>query len=304
MSELLIENKDVVVPGQLLAKGMDYLPSQGTYRDGENIYASRIGLASINGRAIKLIPLCGPYIPKRDDLVICRAIDILMSGWRIDLFASNSAMLNVKDATNTFVGKGTDLSKIISIGDYLAAKVVNVTTQKLVDLSLKGPGLRKLDGGQIVRYSPTKFPRVIGKSGSMVSLIKDMTGCHIIVGQNGIIWVSGKPENEVVAIEAIKMIEQYAHTSGLTDRVKQFLESKNLVVEKREPRRYDSRDGRNDQDEDQYFSPSSGSDSGFDSSESDNQSHDGDSDSHDDEDDDSQSQTYSKKSKRSSEDDD
>jgi exosome complex component RRP4 len=273
MSELLIENKDVVVPGQLLAKGMDYLPSQGTYRDGENIFASRIGLASINGRAIKLIPLCGPYMPKRDDLVICRAVDIMMSGWRIDIFASNPAMLNVKDATNTFISKGTDLSKIISIGEYMAAKVVNVTTQKLVDLSLKGPGLRKLDGGQIIKYSPTKFPRVIGKSGSMVSLIKDMTGCHIIVGQNGIIWVSGKPENEVVAIQAIKMIEELAHTSGLTDKVKLFLESKNLVVEKREPRRNDERQN----DADQFFSPST-SDS-YDDEQSD--SSDANSDNHD-----------------------
>ena len=244
MSELVIEDKQVVVPGQVLATGMDYFPGFGTYRNGDDIVASRIGLSSISGRAIKLIPLCGPYMPKRDDLIICRVSDILMSGWRIEIFASNPAMLNVRDATNSFIGKGADLSKIIGIGEYLAAKVTNVTTQKLVDLSMKGPGLRKLSGGQIIKYSPTKFPRVIGKSGSMVSLIKEMTGCHIIVGQNGIIWLSGKPENEVVAIKAIEMIDAYAHTSGLTERVKTFLESHNLVVEKRTQRESDDMDAQ------------------------------------------------------------
>lgn len=263
MSDIFIENKEVVVPGQLLAKGMDYIPGAGAYRTGEEIYANRVGLISINGRALKLIPLSGPYMPKRDDLVICRVNDIFMSGWRIGMFTSNSAMLPLKDATNSFVSKGSDLSRILAVGDFIAAKVTGVTTQKLVDLSLKGPGLRKLTGGQIVRYSPTKFPRLIGKSGSMVSLIKDMTNCFIIVGQNGRVWISGEPENEVIAVQAIAMIEKLAHTSGLTDKVKVFLEEKlgksyDDVQEEREAKRserqnnnsenYDNENNDNDGD--------------------------------------------------------
>ena len=242
MSEIFIENKEVVVPGQLLAKGMDYIPGAGAYREGDEIYANRVGLISINGRALKLIPLSGPYIPKRDDLVICQISDIFMSGWRVNMFTSNSSMLPLKDATNSFVSKGSDLSRILAIGEFLAAKVTGVTTQKLVDLSLKGPGLRKLTGGQIVKYSPTKFPRLIGKGGSMVSLIKDMTGCFIIVGQNGRVWVSGEPAREVIAVKAIHMIEKLAHTSGLTDKVKAFLEAETKqkyddVLAKKEERR-------------------------------------------------------------------
>jgi len=261
MSEIFIENKEVVVPGQLLAKGMDYIPGAGAYRTGEEIYANRVGLISINGRALKLIPLSGPYMPKRDDLVICQVNDIFMSGWRINLFTSNSAMLPLKDATNSFVSKGSDLSRILGIGDFIAAKVTGVTTQKLVDLSLKGPGLRRLTGGQIVKFSPTKFPRLIGKSGSMVSLIKDMTGCFIIVGQNGRVWVSGEPEHEVLAVQAINMIEKLAHTSGLTDKVKIFLEEKmgksyDDVREEREAKRAERQAnnnfGDNNDDGDDY----------------------------------------------------
>jgi exosome complex component RRP4 len=60
----------------------------------------------------------------------------------------------------------------------------------------------------------------------MVSLIKNATGCKIIVGQNGVIWIDGEPKNEVIAIEAIRKIEEESHTSGLTDRMTEYLESK------------------------------------------------------------------------------
>jgi exosome complex RNA-binding protein Csl4 len=33
-STLLVKDKDVVTPGEVLAEGMEYLPSQGTYRKG------------------------------------------------------------------------------------------------------------------------------------------------------------------------------------------------------------------------------------------------------------------------------
>ncbi|HLP79753.1 MAG TPA: exosome complex RNA-binding protein Rrp4 [Acidobacteriota bacterium] len=227
-SELFVQEKDVTVPGELLAKGMDYLPGPGAFRKGDEIYANRVGLVSLNGRAIRLIPLCGPYMPKKDDVIICKVIDITLSGWRLDTHSAYPAMLNVRDATNSFVTKGADLTRILSIGDYICCQVFNVTTQKLIDVSLRGPGLRKLPVGQILTFSPNKFPRIIGRQGSMVSMIKHATNCQIVVGQNGWIWLSGEPAMEVIAVEAIRMIEEFAHISGLTDRMKSFLESKGL----------------------------------------------------------------------------
>ena len=89
---------------------------------------------------------------------------------------------------------------------------------------MKGPGLRKLKGGRIVEVASNKVPRIIGKQGSMVSMIKDATGCNISVGQNGIIWIDGSPEGELLAIMAIRKIEEESHLSGLTDKIKGFLE--------------------------------------------------------------------------------
>ena len=68
----------------------------------------------------------------------------------------------------------------------------------------------------------------------MISMIKQETGCQIILGLNGMILVTGKNlEDEDLAIKAIRKIEEESHTSGLTDRITQLLkESKGKVEQK------------------------------------------------------------------------
>lgn len=224
MGEIVVENKNVVVPGEVLAKGMDYLPGQGTYREGENIQAGKLGLISVEGRAIKLIPLSGRYLPKRGDTIIGRIEDLAFSGWRVDMNCAYSAMLSITEATSEFIPKGADLTRYMDVGDYIIAKTTNVTSQVLVDLTMKGPGLRKLGNGRILEVNTNKVPRIIGKQGSMVSMIKQATDCRIMVGQNGWVWIQGEPDNELLAVKVIKKIEQEAHIPGLTDRIKEFLE--------------------------------------------------------------------------------
>jgi len=225
MGDLLINNKEIVVPGEELAHGMDYLPGAGTYRDKDIIIASRLGLINVDGRALKIIPLSGKYMPKSNDVIIGQIVDITFTGWRVETNSAYPAMLNIRDATSDFINRGADLAQYFNLGDYVAAKITNVTSQKLVDLTIKGPGLKKLQGGRIIFVNTNKVPRIIGKQGSMVGMIKEATGCRIVVGQNGVVWVQGEPKNELVAIEAVKKIENEAHMSGLTDEIKKFLET-------------------------------------------------------------------------------
>ena len=224
MSKLLVKEKESVVPGEILAEGMDNLPGTGTYREGDNILAGRLGLTYIDGRAIKLIPLSGRYTPRRDDTIICRIIDINFSGWRVDTNSAYSAMLSMKDATSGFIQKGEDLTQYYNLGEYVVAKVVNVTSQKLIDVTMKGPGLHKLKGGRVIEVSPHKVPRIIGKQGSMVGMIKQATNCRITVGQNGLVWIQGEPDKELLVEKTIRKIEKESHLAGLTDRIQKFLE--------------------------------------------------------------------------------
>ncbi len=230
MSKLLVQEKDVVVPGQVVAEGMDYLPSYGTYRLGEKILANKIGIVSLDGKVIKTIPLAGKYSPRRNDVIIGKVFDIISAGWRVDLGGPHSALIPVKDGSFEFIPRGADLAKYFKINDYVVAKITNVSSQNLIDLSVRGQGLHKLRGGRIIPINTYKVPRVIGKKGSMVSLIKQATDCKIVVGQNGLVWLYGEdPKMENLAAQTIQKIEKESHISGLTDRIKQFLEKETGV---------------------------------------------------------------------------
>lgn len=225
MGKLIIKDKEIAVPGECLAEGMDYLPGIGTYREGDKIFSSRLGLTNIDGRAVKLIPLSGRYQPKRGDTIIAFVKDITITAWLLDIDSAYSAMLSMKEGSSDFIQRGADLRQYYTFGDYVVCKIINVTPQKLVDVTMKGPGLRKLKGGRIIHVNTHKVPRIIGKKGSMVSMIKNSTGCRIIVGQNGVTWIQSEdPKMEMLAVNAVKKIEKEAHISGLTDRIKKFLE--------------------------------------------------------------------------------
>ncbi len=228
--KILVENKEVVAPGEVLAVGMEYLPGEGTYRLGEKIIANRVGLLLIDGKVLKTVTLSGRYLPKVGDVIIGKVIDILLSGWRLDINSAYTAVLSLKDASSNFIQKGEDLTKYYDFGDYVLCRITQVTSQNLIDVTVRGPGLRKLKGGRIVKVNPYKVPRIIGKKGSMVSMIKRYTGCQITVGQNGLVWINGDPEKELVAISSIRKIERESHLQGLTERVEDYLK-KNLESE-------------------------------------------------------------------------
>src|SRR3989338_8686230 len=173
MSAIVIKERDIVIPGEVLAEGLDYLPGDNTYREENKIHAKSLGLVGIAGRVIKVTPLAGPYVLKPGDKIIGRVKDITMSGWRIDTNTAYTAMLNVKDATTRFIRKEEDLTKIIGIGDYVIVVITQVTSQNLIDVTMREPGLHPVKGGRIIRISSQKVPRVIGKQGSMISLIKN-----------------------------------------------------------------------------------------------------------------------------------
>ena len=228
MSEIKVNEKAVVVPGEIIATGMDYLPGKGTYRQNENIIANTLGLIRLEGKVVKLIPLSGKYFPKRNDVIIGKVTDIMSSGWRIDINSMYTAALMLKDASSEYIRKGADLTKYYNFGDYVVVRVENLIPPNLIDLSMRGPGLRKLGEGRILKVTPNKVPRIIGKMGSMINTIKDATKCMITVGQNGVVWISGEPAQEALAEKTIKKIEKESHISGLTERIKEFLE-KNKV---------------------------------------------------------------------------
>jgi exosome complex component RRP4 len=58
----------------------------------------------------------------------------------------------------------------------------------------------------------------------MIKTIKDTSGCNVVVGQNGYVWIQGEDLEKVLLVQkAIEMIESDAQTSGLTEKVEKML---------------------------------------------------------------------------------
>jgi exosome complex component RRP4 len=77
--------------------------------------------------------------------------------------------------------------------------------------------------GRIIKITPSKVPRLIGKRGSMINMIKELSGTEMVVGQNGWVWIKGEPKNELSAMKAIYKIDRESHTKGLTNRIEDML---------------------------------------------------------------------------------
>jgi len=218
------EAKQLVTPGELLAEG-EYQPGENTYTEAGKIYASRIGLVDLDNKKVNVVALRAFYVPKMGDIVIGSVLEVGFNGWTVDIKAPYSAMLRASDVlSRPFKPQNDELSQVLDAGDLIVAKIASYDRAHDPQLTVGEPGLGKITRGQLMRVTPTKIPRVIGRKGSMISMIKQETNCQIILGMNGVILVTGKsPADEELAMSAIKKIEEESHTTGLTDRITQLL---------------------------------------------------------------------------------
>jgi exosome complex component RRP4 len=229
---IFFEKKQLVTPGELLAEG-DYLPGENSYMEQNKIYASRIGLVDTDNKKVNVVALRAFYVPKMGDIVIGTVLEVGFNGWTVDIKSPYTALLRASDVlSRPFKPQNDELSAVLNAGDLIVAKIASYDRAHDPQLTVGEPGLGKITRGQILHLTPTKIPRVIGRKGSMISMIKQETECQIILGLNGVVLVTGKTlEQEELAITAIKKIEEESHTSGLTDRITQLLKENKVKVE-------------------------------------------------------------------------
>lgn len=239
-----VKDREIVTPGQAL--GVDVKHDVNCYTEGSIVYSLVRGLVRIDGESVIVIPSKGGYAPKIEDTVIGIVTDSNSAGWAVDIHAAYKCFMR-KDETDG--GRRDDrggfrrgrgfrpergrpdrrgrmdyrerpAEEQFNIGDVISAKVLSV--DEVYDANLTRPW--KLAEGMVISASPKRIPRIIGKGQSMLNTIKEKTGCKMVVGQNGLIWLKG--DNIVHAVEAIRKIEREAETQGLTDRIGVFLEER------------------------------------------------------------------------------
>lgn len=212
------------MPGDLISDG-GFRPGENTYRLHGKVYATRIGLVNYERGFVSVIALKANYAPRVGDNVIGVVVDIDLGSWSVDIGATSMAPLNVPDALGEPFKQEMVLPDFLDVGDVIVARVVDMNREGTPILSTLGPDLGMVEEGRLVKMTPSKIPRLIGKRGSMVKMILKETGCQIIIGQNGTILVNSKDrEMEELVVQIIQKIESEAHTMGLTNRIYEFIE--------------------------------------------------------------------------------
>ena len=215
-----------VIPGDVIITG-SYTPEQNVILDGDKIMSTAIGFYEIEDNRVNVIPLTGLYTPKIDDLIIGKVMSHSALSWDVNINSYYNGMLPASDIFGRdYLPSKDDLSLKLCVGDIISTRIINAGGSRGPLLSISGQNLGKIDSGELVKISPTKIPRLIGKHGSMIQTIEASTNATITIGQNGLIVVSSDETNGLLkALTAIRMVDEQAHLVDLTDKVKKMLES-------------------------------------------------------------------------------
>src|ERR1043165_2292698 len=213
-----------VVPGDKIVEG-NFRPLMNVIKVDNSIIATRIGIAESGREGVKVIPLSGVYIPRVNDIVIGKITDHSSLSWEVDINSCFSAHLPAQDVFGRdFSPARDDMNRQLATGDLITARIIAFDRTRDPMLTVQDKDLGKIPGGELLKISATRVPRLIGKRGSMIQTIEQATQTRVLIGQNGIVVVTGRnPEGIEMAVKAIRMVEDEAHTANLTQRIKALL---------------------------------------------------------------------------------
>ncbi len=214
-------DKKLVIPGELLSDDAN-LADEGTYVEDGKVFSAVFGIASTSSKNQKrVVPLSGKYIPQPGDIIIGTISEVTFSNWIVDIRSPYEGLLHISEYPRRI--DNSEMSKCLKVGDSIMTVVKDVDPIMKVELTLNDQRARHLQEGRIVEVTPSKVPRLIGRNGSMIAMLKTETKCNIFIGQNGRVWITGKDKDIDFAVRTIMKIERESHISGLTERISSYL---------------------------------------------------------------------------------
>ena len=195
--------REIIFPGQSVERTAS---RESTYVESGKVYSKVVGLYDDSTGSI--ISLEGAWKPRMGEKVV----GVVSAIGRKDTY-------RVTLSTNTegVIISGRYERFRFKVGDVIEASIARVESQSSVVLERPRP----LGQGMVIEIKPTKVPRVIGKGNTMIDQIANLTECKISVGMNGLVWLNDG--NLQLAVSALRRIEREAHTSGLTEKIKNML---------------------------------------------------------------------------------
>ncbi|KAL0221156.1 hypothetical protein RCL1_001010 [Eukaryota sp. TZLM3-RCL] len=186
----MIPSVALVVTGDIIERGGDFLKGYGTGVKDENLTATVTGVVQRLNKLVTVHPYKSRYKGEVGDIVVGKVVEVGNKRWKIDIGARQHAVLQLSaiNLPNSEVRRRSALDELNMRNFYSEGDIVSVEVQQVyVDGSLALHTRRrygKLQNGTLLVVSSS----LIKRSPSQLLPFPEL-GLELVIGRNGHIWI-------------------------------------------------------------------------------------------------------------------
>ncbi|KAJ4265430.1 Exosome complex component rrp4 [Fusarium torreyae] len=202
---------DILTPGSVITSNPQWMRGHGTYvpSGSSSITSSLAGTLTKTNKLLSVRPLRARYTPEIGDLVVGRIVEVQAKRWRVDVAASQLAILQISaiNLPGGILRKRTETDELqirsfFAEGDLVVAEVQQLHQDGAASLHTRSLKYGKLrngvfvavtgtgGGGGVVRSKRQVWTMDVANAGGKVD---------VLLGVNGYIWISKHIENDPAA---------------------------------------------------------------------------------------------------------
>ncbi|CEJ80200.1 Putative Exosome complex component rrp4 [[Torrubiella] hemipterigena] len=202
---------EILTPGSIITSNPQWMRGHGTYvpTSTSDITSSLAGTLTKTNKLLSVRPLRARYTPEIGDLVVGRIVEVQAKRWRVDVAASQLAILAISaiNLPGGILRKRTETDELqirsfFSEGDLVVAEVQQLHQDGAASLHTRSLKYGKLRNGVFVSVSGTGGGAGVVRSKRQVWTLDGSNGAgkiDLLLGVNGYIWISKHFESEVSA---------------------------------------------------------------------------------------------------------
>ncbi|KAM5352351.1 hypothetical protein ACJ41O_005074 [Fusarium nematophilum] len=202
---------EILTPGSVITSNPQWMRGHGTYvlPNSSSIASSLAGTLTKTNKLLSVRPLRARYTPEIGDLVVGRIVEVQAKRWRVDVAASQLAILQISaiNLPGGILRKRTETDELqirsfFAEGDLVVAEVQQLHQDGAASLHTRSLKYGKLRNGVFVAVTGT------GGGGGVVRAKRqvwtmDVAGAggkvDVLLGVNGYIWISKHVESDLAA---------------------------------------------------------------------------------------------------------
>ncbi|KAK5987119.1 Exosome complex component rrp4 [Cladobotryum mycophilum] len=205
------EADEILTPGTVITSNPQWMRGHGTYvlPGSTSITSSLAGTLTKTNKLLSVRPLRARYTPEIGDLVVGRIVEVQAKRWRVDVAASQLAILAISaiNLPGGILRKRTETDELqirsfFAEGDLLVAEVQQLHQDGAASLHTRSLKYGKLRDGVFVAVGGTGGGGGVVRAKRQVWTMDTANAggkIDVLLGVNGYIWISKHMESDTAA---------------------------------------------------------------------------------------------------------